>query len=221
MLFPYDDAAGEITRRLTRLRPQDGADQRAAAELGRAASGGLPRCRGCRTGSATISNARSRFAEALGAQHLHLMAGQAQGVVARKTYLDNLRWAAAQAPRASLTIEPINPADMPGYFLNDFDQAAEILDEVGAPNLSLQFDMYHAQMITGDGMAVWEKHGRAGETYPGRRRAGAARAAEGRDRLPGLLRPARCRGLQGLGLGRIQPDAQTEAGLLWMTPDGS
>ena len=90
---------------------------------------------------------------------IHVMAGNANGLVARQTFVENLRWAADEAPDMQLTIEPINGHDMPGYYLNDFDQAAEILDEVNAKNLGLQFDMYHAQMITGDGMSVWETHG--------------------------------------------------------------
>jgi 2-dehydrotetronate isomerase len=100
-----------------------------------------------------------RYAKALGAQHLHLMAGVAAGPKAKATYIDNLRWAAACAPRQSLTIEPINPHDMPGYFLNDYDLATEILDAVDAPNLHLQFDAYHAHRITGDVLGTWARIG--------------------------------------------------------------
>ncbi len=46
---------------------------------------------------------------------------------------------------------------MPGYFLSDYDLAADILAEVAAPNLHLQFDAYHAHKITGDMPATWEK----------------------------------------------------------------
>lgn len=99
----------------------------------------------------------ARYAKALGAQHLHLMAGVAEGAVARATYVENLRWAAAQAPGQSLTIEPINQADMPGYFLSDYDVAMQILAEVAAPNVRLQFDAYHAHRITGDAMGCWAK----------------------------------------------------------------
>lgn len=98
-----------------------------------------------------------RYAKALGAQHLHLMAGVASGPEAKATYIENLRWAAATAPGQSLTIEPINPHDMPGYFLNDYDLAAEILDAVDAPNLHLQFDAYHAHRITGDVLGTWAR----------------------------------------------------------------
>jgi 2-dehydrotetronate isomerase len=98
-----------------------------------------------------------RYAKALGAQHLHLMAGVADGDVAKATFIENLSWAAAQAPGQSLTIEPINLHDMPGYFLADYDLALDILDQVAAPNLHLQFDAYHAHRITGDVLGTWAK----------------------------------------------------------------
>lgn len=99
-----------------------------------------------------------RFAEALRARHIHVMAGLAEGETAYRTFIDNLTWAVERAPHASLTIEPLNQTDAPGYFLSDFDLAARIITEVGAPNLGLQFDAYHAQIITGDMMATWSRH---------------------------------------------------------------
>lgn len=98
----------------------------------------------------------ARYAAALGALHVHVMAGVAEGAQARATFAANLAWAAAAAPRQSITIEPINRDDLPGYFLGDFDLACEVIAEVGAPNLGLQFDAYHAHRITGDAMATWE-----------------------------------------------------------------
>ena len=98
-----------------------------------------------------------RYAGALGAEFVHIMAGVADGPAAQATFIENLRWAAAFAPKQKLTIEPINGHDMPGYFLNDFDLAIDVLDAVDAPNLSLQFDAYHAARITGDVMATWDK----------------------------------------------------------------
>ncbi|WP_207100374.1 hydroxypyruvate isomerase family protein [Paracoccus shandongensis] len=99
-----------------------------------------------------------RFAGVLRPRHIHIMAGYAQGPQARDTFARNLRWAADRAPHVSLTIEPLNPVDQPGYFLADFDLAADLIAETGVPNLGLQFDTYHAQRITGDAMAVWRKH---------------------------------------------------------------
>lgn len=114
-----------------------------------------------------------RFAGVLKPQHIHIMAGVAEGAEALATFTDNLCWAAARAPQQSLTIEPINRIDMPGYFLADFDLAAAVLDRVAAPNLGLQFDAYHAHRITGDAAGAWARHGHRARHvqvagYPGR-----------------------------------------------------
>lgn len=98
------------------------------------------------------------YATALGVGRIHVMAGVARGPEAEQVYLENLAWAAAQAPELALTIEPLNIDDMPGYFLNDFDQAGRILDDLDLPNVGLQFDLWHAARIHGDANAVWARH---------------------------------------------------------------
>lgn len=90
------------------------------------------------------------YAATLGPHRLHIMAGIVDGDAARATYVDNLRWAADAAAAQRLVIEPINSRDMPGYFLNTTTQGAAIIEEVGAANLQLQFDLYHAQIMEGD-----------------------------------------------------------------------
>lgn len=99
-----------------------------------------------------------RYADVLRPRFIHIMAGATSGPAALETFTENLAWAATQAPNQQLTIEPINTQDMPGYFLNDYTQAAEILQTVAAPNLHLQFDAYHAHKITGDALATWRAH---------------------------------------------------------------
>lgn len=99
------------------------------------------------------------YAEILAPQHIHIMSGLARGEAAAEVFMRNLTWSAQHAPAPSLTIEPINPHDMPGYFLNDFAQARQLLDAVGAPNLWLQFDAYHAQRILGDVAQAWHQYG--------------------------------------------------------------
>ena len=96
-----------------------------------------------------------RYAKALQARHIHLMAGVAEGAAAQETFLKNLRFAVSLAPDQSLTIEPLNPKDRPGYFLADLNVGAEIVRQVGASNLGLQFDTYHADLIHGDILSVW------------------------------------------------------------------
>ena len=158
-----------------------------------------------------------RYAEVLGANIIHIMSGIAQGDEARATMIENLRWATDFAPLQKLTIEPINTVDMPGYFLSDFDLAADILDAVSAPNLALQFDAYHAQMITGDMMGTWAAHGhRAGHIQiagaPGRREPQTGDI----DYRPffKLLNDA---GYKGYVSGEYNPAGATNKGLRWLS----
>ena len=81
---------------------------------------------------------------------IHVMAGIAKGQEARAVYIANLAHAAATAGAQGLCIEPINSRDMPGYHLNTSADAVAVLDAVGAANLGLQFDLYHAQITEGD-----------------------------------------------------------------------
>ena len=96
------------------------------------------------------------YAETLDCPRIHLMAGLVPTGVerdaVRATYVANLRWAAAKAAQAGrgVLIEPINARDMPRYFLNRQDHAHEIVAEVGAPNLQVQMDLYHCQIVEGD-----------------------------------------------------------------------
>ncbi|MEO0743813.1 MAG: TIM barrel protein [Pseudomonadota bacterium] len=100
-----------------------------------------------------------RYAQALGAGVVHVLSGVAEGPAARGTLISNLRRACADVPEGMrLTLEPLCPEAQPGWFLNDFDMAADIIAEVGSDRLGLQFDSFHAQMITGDATAAFEAH---------------------------------------------------------------
>jgi len=96
------------------------------------------------------------YAKALGAKRLHAMAGVAPSGVhparLREIYVENLKFAAAQAAKAGITllIEPINSRDVPGYYLVTSTQALAVIGAVGAANLRLQYDIYHAQIMEGD-----------------------------------------------------------------------
>ena len=57
-----------------------------------------------------------------------------------------------------LLIEPINPRDRPDYFLTRAEQAADIIAKVERPNVRIQFDFYHAQIVGGDLIRRFEKH---------------------------------------------------------------
>ncbi|MEX3016620.1 hydroxypyruvate isomerase family protein [Gymnodinialimonas hymeniacidonis] len=92
------------------------------------------------------------YANAIGGQNIHVMAGFAQGSEADATFIDNLTYACAQAAPHGLTIliEPLNTYDAPGYHLQTTHKARQIIDAVAAPNLKLMFDCYHLQIMQGD-----------------------------------------------------------------------
>jgi hydroxypyruvate isomerase len=90
------------------------------------------------------------YAAATDTAAVHVMAGFAEGAAAHAAFVETLSYACAQAGERTILIEPLNGYDAPGYFLNRTGQAAEIIAEVGAPNLKLMFDCYHVQLTEGD-----------------------------------------------------------------------
>jgi len=148
-LFPYDFAAADIRNALDRngltmalfnAPPGDWE----AGERGLASLEG--RAHEFRESIALALD----YAEVLRPTRLHIMAGIAEGLAARGVYIENLAHAAAVAGELRLCIEPINSRDMPGFHLNTSTDALTVLDAVGAANLGLQFDLYHAQIMEGD-----------------------------------------------------------------------
>lgn len=92
-----------------------------------------------------------RYAEVLGCPRVHAMAGLAQHGAEREVYLKNLTLAAdwARGEGIDILIEPINTFDMPGYFLTTTEAAGDVINDVGAANLGLQFDLYHRHRMQG------------------------------------------------------------------------
>lgn len=115
-------------------------------------------------GTASIPGRRAEFedgvraalsyAAATGAGRVHVMAGLAdrRDPEAESAYRGAIAWAAERLAEAGLmtVIEPINGRDIPGYFLNDFVYAETLIRELELPNLRLQFDIYHRQILHGD-----------------------------------------------------------------------
>lgn len=100
------------------------------------------------------------YADAIGVKRLHVMSGLSDrhDPVSLKTYRSALLHACekANAKTIDIVIEPINGRDMPGYFLNDFDFAAALIKDLALPNLKLQYDIYHRQILHGDVMKSLE-----------------------------------------------------------------
>lgn len=174
-------------------------------------------------GWAAVPGAEARFREGfaraldygrhLGAEHIHVMCGNATGPEAEATLAGNLRWAAAQAPGQSLTLEPLNPLDMPGYFLNGFDQAAAIVAQLGLPQIGLQIDLWHILRLGLDPAEVWRRHGALARHV---QIAGTRLRAE-----PDAACEAWLRGLTGYRgwiAAEYRPAGPTAAGLGWLGP---
>jgi hydroxypyruvate isomerase len=103
--------------------------------------------------SASLGNALD-YADKLGVPRVHMMAGLASSAdqTARSCFMDALREAsdAAGAVGVDVLIEPLNPRDMPGYFLDSFMLAANIITGLNRQNVKLQYDIYHRQILHGD-----------------------------------------------------------------------
>ncbi|PLK70291.1 hydroxypyruvate isomerase [Rhizobium sp. TH135] len=152
-LFPYEHPAELVAERLQaaglaqalfNMPPGDWA----AGERGMAA---IP---GREADFAAALDTAIAYAKVIGTPLLHMMAGLAPAAdpQAIATYRNNLKRAADRTGEAAigLVIEPINGRDMPGYFLNDFDRAADFIAEMDAAHVKLQFDVYHRQILHGD-----------------------------------------------------------------------
>ncbi|WP_342068771.1 hydroxypyruvate isomerase family protein [Yoonia algicola] len=157
-----------------------------------------------------------RYAETLGATHLHIMSGVAEGTEAKETFINNLRWAAAEAPAQSLTIEPINNETMPGYFLNDFDLGREIVEAIDAPNLRLQFDTFHAAKITGDVMGTWDAMRDITAHVQVAQMSGRGEPDQGQIDFPAFFALLDAQGYAGWVSGEYKPRATTTEGLGWL-----
>ncbi|NWV59403.1 HYI isomerase, partial [Malurus elegans] len=109
------------------------------------------------------------YARAVGCPRIHVMAGRVplgtdRAAVAGEmetTFIENLRYAAdllAQEDMIGL-LEPINSRITdPRYYLNTPQQAAAILEKVGRPNLKLQLDLFHCQIMDGNLSSNLEKY---------------------------------------------------------------
>jgi hydroxypyruvate isomerase len=98
------------------------------------------------------------YSGALGCRQMNCLAGIApqdvDGAKLREIYVSNLRYAAGELARHGMTllVEPINTRTIPGFYLNRSAQALSLINEVGAENLKLQYDLFHMR-IMGDDLA--------------------------------------------------------------------
>ncbi|WP_445401726.1 2-oxo-tetronate isomerase [Zobellella sp. An-6] len=222
-LFPYaedkDAIAAELkarglTQALFNMPPGDWeAGERGLASLpGREAE--------FRAGVATAL----AYAEELGCTQLHAMAGLCQPGLSREqqqaTYVANIRYAADQAAQKGIMvlIEPINSRDMPGYFLSTQVQAEALLEAIDRPNVRIQLDLYHCQIMEGDLTRtidrLWGKFSHIQiASVPERHEPD-----QGEVNYPWLFDYLDAKGYDGFLGCEYRPRGNTEAGLDWFAP---
>lgn len=152
-LFPYDHPAEVVAERLRAAGLAQALFNMPAGDWD-AGERGMAALPGREADFAEALDTAIAYAKVIGTPLLHMMAGLAPATdpEAIKAYRGNLKRATERTGEAGigLVIEPINGRDMPGYFLNDFNRAVDIVNETNAAHVKLQFDVYHRQILHGD-----------------------------------------------------------------------
>lgn len=165
------------------------------------------------------------YANAIGASAIHCLAGKVapeQRPAADRVFVDNLARAAdlAAATKITLLIEPINGRDRPNYFLNHVEHAADVVAKVAKPNVRVQFDFYHVQIVGGDLIHRLEKF----LPVIGHLQCAAVPTRhepdEGEINYPAVFEAVDRLGYQGWIGAEYRPRARTEEGLGWVRKYG-
>ena len=147
--WPYDTPPGDTAAALqeTGLTMLGLNTRRGNIAIGENGLSALP---GREAGARAAIDEALAYARATGSRAVHVMAGNSSGPRARAAFVASLDYACKAAEQITILIEPLNPHNAPGYFLNSTGLAADIIREVGHPNLRMMFDCYHIQIIEGD-----------------------------------------------------------------------
>ena len=162
------------------------------------------------------------YARALGCRRINCLAGIAPASAERAELLSvmerNLRFAARALARENieLLVEPINDRDMPGFLLNRSADTLALIERVGEPNVKLQYDVYHMQIMEGDlARSLQRELPRIGHVQiadnPGRHEPGS-----GEINYPFLFDWLDRIGYTGWVSAEYIPAGDTAAGLGWM-----
>uniref|UniRef100_A0A914D487 Putative hydroxypyruvate isomerase n=1 Tax=Acrobeloides nanus TaxID=290746 RepID=A0A914D487_9BILA len=102
------------------------------------------------------------YANVLECKRIHVMAGinRVHDQKSYNTFVENIRYASEKLAKDGIecSIEPINNHTIPGYYLNSMELAVQVLEEVNAPNLKIDYDVFHLQLIQGQLTHLLKKH---------------------------------------------------------------
>jgi hydroxypyruvate isomerase len=158
--FPYDHAPSAVKAELAR----HGLTQLGLnTPSGREGEFGLAAVPGRERDFDLLFRQALDYVVAIGGRAIHCLTGKVppeQRPAAEQVFVANLARAADLAASKDITllIEPINPRDRPDYFLNRVEHAADVIAKVGRPNVKIQYDFYHVQIVGGDLMRRFERH---------------------------------------------------------------
>ncbi len=162
------------------------------------------------------------YARVLGVRRVNILSGRpgpgADPAECRATLVENLRFAAAAfAPHGIRTlIEPVNPLDRPGFFLDRLAPAIDIAREAATPAAGVLFDLYHMARTEPDLVAAIGEAGRLiGHVQfadtPGRHEPGT-----GTIDFAAAFAALRRAGYADWVAAEYTPAARTEDGLGWL-----
>jgi len=164
------------------------------------------------------------YARALGCSRLNCLAGipspHASPEEVRRTLIENLRHAATELEKEGirLLVEPLNSQDVPGFYISSSRDALAVMDEADHPNIRLQYDVYHMQIMEGNLMRTIQTNlFRIGHIQiadnPGRNEPGT-----GEINYPNIFRFLEKLGYEGWIGCEYRPRTTTGAGLGWIRP---
>lgn len=173
---------------------------------------------------ATVRDAIA-LAGRLGTRLLNALAGILPPEVSRedgrRTAVANLRAAAPLVDAAGivLLVEAINSIDMPGYFADTIERAADLVVAAGSPAVRLQLDQYHVAMMGDDPIAALHRHRDLVRhvqiaDLPGRHEPGT-----GSYPIPEFLATLDDIGYEGVVGLEYRPLGSTDASLTWLPAD--
>lgn len=165
------------------------------------------------------------YAELIGVRMVHAMSGilpaEQRQPEHRDCYVENLRLAACEAARRGIAIivEPMSALAVPDYFIENPDDAAEMIAETEADNIGLLLDIFHTSAVGLDvhqtirDHAALIRHVHIAD-FPGRHEPGSASLDYAA--ITATLEECGYNGVLGC---EYAPVGETVPGLDWMSAD--
>lgn len=148
--FPYEYPSADIDNVLKRSGlPMIGLN----TALGPEGAFGIAAITGQEEQARLLIDQAIEYAKDINAKHINVVAGLTGKLGSTATpYIENLQYACEQAAVCNKTImiEPLNPRAVPDYHFSTVEKAVDIIKQVGASNMKLMFDFFHAQVVQGD-----------------------------------------------------------------------